>query len=267
MQKAKNTDKSTDSLVEQMFTAGAHYGYSKTRRHPSVATYIYATKNNGDIIDLEQTVTLLAQATEFIRLHVNGVTDMQRGGVFEAVIQPGSEFVETWVPDDTDGDFFKIDRAFEFNDGGGRSADPMPRLELYTTPDLANGGTMKKTEKYRWTWLKRAFDTAHDFTSLFALVDALNAPSPEPYTTHTEGILDVEQTMAMFAFEHIINNFDSWGHTIGKNMYHYKPLNGKWQLYAFDLDWLMLVSVGGPGNYTATTGPLFASEDPTVTRM
>lgn len=203
----------------------------------------------------------------YIRLHVNGVTDMQRGGVFEAVIQPGSEFVETWVPDDTDGDFFKIDRAFEFNDGGGTIADPMPRLQPYTTPDLVNGGTMKKTEKYRWTWLKRAFDTAHDFTSLIALVDALNAPSPEPYTSHTEGIVDIEQTMGMFAFEHIINNFDSWGHIIGKNMYHYKPVNGKWQLYAFDLDWLMLVSVGGPGNYTATTGPLFASEDPTVTRM
>ena len=201
----------------------------------------------------------------YIRLHVNGVTDMQRGGVFEAVIQPGSEFVETWVPDDTDGDFFKIDRAFEFSDGGGTSADPMPRLQPYTTPDLVNGGTMKKTEKYRWTWLKRAFDTAHDFTSLFALVDALNAPSPEPYTSHTEGILDVEQTMGMFAFEHIINNFDSWGHNIGKNMYHYKPVNGKWQLYAFDLDWLMLVSE--LHGYTATTGPLFASEDPTVTRM
>ncbi|MBP6883745.1 MAG: 30S ribosomal protein S2 [Candidatus Pacebacteria bacterium] len=67
MQKAKNTDKSTDSLVEQMFNAGAHYGYSKTRRHPSVSTYIYATKNNGDIIDLEKTVSLLGEATEFVK--------------------------------------------------------------------------------------------------------------------------------------------------------------------------------------------------------
>jgi hypothetical protein len=35
----------------------------------------------------------------------------------------------------------------------------------------------------------------------------------------------------------------------------------------FDLDWLMLVSPNGPGNYTATSGPLFSSDDPTVTRM
>src|SRR3989338_9180647 len=67
MQKVKNAEKSTDSLIEQMFNAGAHYGYSKTRRHPSVSFYIYATKNKGDIIDLEKTVIMLDQAKEFIK--------------------------------------------------------------------------------------------------------------------------------------------------------------------------------------------------------
>ncbi|MBY0376822.1 30S ribosomal protein S2 [Patescibacteria group bacterium] len=67
MQKAKNTDKSSDNLVEQMFAAGAHYGYSKTRRHPSVSSSIYATKNKADIIDLEKTVKMLNEATEFIK--------------------------------------------------------------------------------------------------------------------------------------------------------------------------------------------------------
>lgn len=202
-----------------------------------------------------------------IRFFVNGVSDMQRGGVFEAVMQPGREFVQAWVPDDSDGEFYKIDRAFEFDDSGGLSADPMPRMQVYTTPDLENGGVMKKTERYRWTWIKRAYERAHDFTKIFALADALNAASPEPYMSQSEGIVDIEQWMGIFAFEHIINNFDSWGHLIGKNMYSYKPDAGKWQLYAFDLDWLMLVSPNGPGNYTASNGPLFVSEDPTVTRM
>lgn len=67
MQKVKNIGKDADNLVEQMFEAGAHYGYSKTRRHPSVSLYIYATKNNSDIIDLEKTVLLLARAKEFIK--------------------------------------------------------------------------------------------------------------------------------------------------------------------------------------------------------
>lgn len=50
-----------------MFEAGAHYGYSKSRRHPSVSKYIYTTKNNGDIIDLEKTSTMLEEAMEFVK--------------------------------------------------------------------------------------------------------------------------------------------------------------------------------------------------------
>lgn len=57
----------TDNLIEKMFKAGAHYGYSKTRRHPSLSKYIYTTKNKTDIIDLEKTSVLLEQALEFIK--------------------------------------------------------------------------------------------------------------------------------------------------------------------------------------------------------
>ncbi|HON09180.1 MAG TPA: CotH kinase family protein, partial [Verrucomicrobiota bacterium] len=198
----------------------------------------------------------------FIRLNVNGVTDMQRGGVFEAVIQPGGEYIKQWSANITDGDFYKVDRAFEFNDSGSLIADPMPRLENYTSADGS-----KKTARYRWNWLKRSYDTANNYTNIFNLVDAANATSPEPYTTKMNQISDMEQWMRIFAFEHIINNFDSWGHTIGKNMYAFKPDRGKWVLYPFDLDWLMLVSPNGPGNYTATTGPLFAADDPLVVKM
>ena len=203
----------------------------------------------------------------FIRLQVNGVTDMQRGGVFEAVLQPAGEYLEQWSFGDSQGEFYKIDRAFEFNDAGATVADPMPQLQLFTTPNLRDGGSMKKTERYRWTWLKRSFDTANDYTNVFALADALNATSPEPYTSQTEALVDVAEWMGTFAFEHIINNFDSWGHEIGKNMYGYKPVHGRWQIYAFDLDWLMLVSPRYSGNYTALAGPLFVSNDPTVSRL
>jgi hypothetical protein len=203
----------------------------------------------------------------FIRLHVNGVTDMQRGGVFEAVMQPAGDYLDQWSFGDTSGDFYKIDRAFEFNDSSSRVADPMPRLQLFTTTDPADGSKIKKTERYRWTWLPRSYKTANNYTNLFALVDALNAAGPEPYTSQTEALVDTEQWMGMFAFEHIVNNFDSWGHVIGKNMYCYKPTQGRWQLYPFDLDWLMLVSPRYSSEYTASNGPLFNADDPTVVRM
>jgi len=64
----QKTDQVKDEYgaVEQMFKAGAHYGYSKTRRHPSVSSYIYATKNRTDIIDLEKTSEMLDTAVKFV---------------------------------------------------------------------------------------------------------------------------------------------------------------------------------------------------------
>ena len=66
MQK-REFEKEADTIVEKMFKAGAHYGYSKTRRHPSVSKYIYATKNKEDIIDLEKTSVMLDSALEFVK--------------------------------------------------------------------------------------------------------------------------------------------------------------------------------------------------------
>lgn len=197
-----------------------------------------------------------------IRLHLNGVTDDQRGTVFEAVNQPASEFLKAWMPDDHSGDFFKIDRGFEFSDTGSLVADPMPTLQLFTTT-----GGVKKQARYRWTWNKRAGSDPNDYRNIFELVDAVNATGPEPYTRLTENLVDIEEWMGIFAVEHIVNNFDSWGHEIGKNLYAYKPQHGKWQIYLFDLDWLMLAAAGRSSTYSAKQGPLFLSNDPVVGRM
>ncbi|HTH49940.1 MAG TPA: CotH kinase family protein, partial [Candidatus Limnocylindria bacterium] len=197
-----------------------------------------------------------------IRLHLNGVTDDQRGTIFEAVNQPASEFLKAWMPNDSNGDFFKVDRAFEFNDGGSLVADPPPTLQVFTTT-----GGAKKAARYRWNWNKRAGSDPNNYTNIFDLVDAVNAAGPEPYTSQTEALVDVEEWMGIFATEHIINNFDSWGHDIGKNMYAYKPRQGKWQIYMFDLDWLMLAAPAFNSTYTAKTGPLFECADPVVSRM
>jgi small subunit ribosomal protein S2 len=67
MQKVKNAQESNNTTVEKMFQAGAHYGYSKTRRHPSVSKYIYATKNKVDIINLEKTDIMLESAILFVK--------------------------------------------------------------------------------------------------------------------------------------------------------------------------------------------------------
>ena len=53
MQKEIEIEIATLPKIEEMFEAGVHYGYGKSKRHPSLSSYIYATKNKGDIIDLE----------------------------------------------------------------------------------------------------------------------------------------------------------------------------------------------------------------------
>ncbi len=67
MQKGETKKVDTDTLIEKMFKVGAHYGYSKTRRHPSLSKYIFATKNKGDIIDLEQTNVMLDKASLYMK--------------------------------------------------------------------------------------------------------------------------------------------------------------------------------------------------------
>lgn len=51
-------------IVGEMFAFGAHYGYSKTKRHPTIKNLIYGTKNSQDIIDLEKTELAINNAKE-----------------------------------------------------------------------------------------------------------------------------------------------------------------------------------------------------------
>lgn len=60
-----NTDKGT--FVDEMFKVGAHFGYSKSRRHPSVKSFIFGVKNRVEIMDLEKTEEALSAAKEFAR--------------------------------------------------------------------------------------------------------------------------------------------------------------------------------------------------------
>ncbi len=68
-----------------MFSVGAHYGCSRARRHPSVAPYIYGTKEKLEIIDLTKTAAQLARAKEFAHtLGAEGKVLLMVGGKSEA---------------------------------------------------------------------------------------------------------------------------------------------------------------------------------------
>lgn len=55
-----------NKTVESMFEVGAHYGYAKSRRHPSTKPFIFGVKNGIELIDLEKTAKMLDDAKNVV---------------------------------------------------------------------------------------------------------------------------------------------------------------------------------------------------------
>lgn len=207
----------------------------------------------------------------FVRLHVNGTTETTRGSIYEDAQQVNSDLVASWAPDATGGDLFKIEQWFEFAESASPYSVGAPRLENYTTT-----GGAKKAARYRWSWMPRAVGdegSPNDFRRLYTLVDAANSTDPEVYWRQLSALVDLEEWMRIFATENIVVNFDAWGYDIGKNMYAYKPPRGLWQLYMWDIDWVMLPSAQlgfsptSPLMYRGAPAAGDANRDPVVGRM
>ena len=62
-----STQINNSSLIERLFKVGAHFGFRKSRRHPTVTPFLYATKDGNDIFDLEQTAELVEKAKSVLR--------------------------------------------------------------------------------------------------------------------------------------------------------------------------------------------------------
>jgi small subunit ribosomal protein S2 len=58
---------SDKNLVSRLFEAGSHFGFKKARRHPTVTSYLYTTKDGSDVIDLAKTSESLIAAKETLK--------------------------------------------------------------------------------------------------------------------------------------------------------------------------------------------------------
>lgn len=71
--------------VEAMVKAGAHFAFTRSRRHPTTSSYIYGAKNKIEIFNLEKTEPLLEEAKEVItKLASEGKMILFVGGKSEA---------------------------------------------------------------------------------------------------------------------------------------------------------------------------------------
>lgn len=61
----QNMDKNT--VIEKLFSVGAHFGYAPSRRHPSVSKFIFGTKGGTELFDLEKTAEALDAALSYVK--------------------------------------------------------------------------------------------------------------------------------------------------------------------------------------------------------
>lgn len=190
---------------------------------------------------------------KYIHLSING---SPRGEIYTDSQQPNAEYVSQWFPGDTEGEIFKIDDWFEFNDNVQREFNEDGRLAIYTT----TGGEKKKA-RYRWSWEKKSNGSLNDdYNQFFDLVDAVNS-SNDVYTEQVLSHVDIDQWMKVIAVRHIVGDWDGYGYNRGKNMFMYNPEYDRWKLMLWDMDFAL--GAGGDGPNTG----LFGANDPVVTRM
>jgi hypothetical protein len=193
----------------------------------------------------------------YVNMFVNGI---QRGTMYTDNQQPGGDMVEEWFPDDNDGNLFKTDCWEEFTDAGVK--EPAGAGCIFNTLEIFNTtGGVKKTARYRWNWRPRSVDgTANNYTDLFNLVDAVNAPD-SGYIPAVRNVVDVDHWMRTFAMNDLASFWDAFGNPNSKNTYLYKPENSGWKLMCWDFD----VGLGVAND--PVDAPLFAVNDPTIARI
>ena len=89
--------KTNETLVTAMYEAGAHVGYSKTRRHPSTQEFIFESRQKKDIIDLEQTDIQLGNAlASLVELKAKGLQVLFVGTKPEAkgIVRSQAELID-----------------------------------------------------------------------------------------------------------------------------------------------------------------------------
>lgn len=191
----------------------------------------------------------------YVYIFINGV---RRGVVYTDSQEPtSSDYLSGWFDGADEGDLYKIDDWFEFDDSVTREFNIDGTLQNFTT-----SGGEKKQARYRWSWEKRSNRGYNDdFTSLFQLVDAVNTVDDEAYTQAVTSLVDVEQWLRVFFVRHVVGDWDGYGYIRGKNMSTYQVPNGQFHMLLWDLDF----SLGGGSD--GPTADMFAAGDPMMSRF
>lgn len=210
---------------------------------------------DDDSIQREQTAYWMARKLglpwnyrRYVAVYVNG---NRRGTLMEDAQTPDADLVKEHFPADADGYLYKLQPWFEFDPvGNGFNNISWCTLNSYTT-----SGGVKKLARYRWNYLnRRSPDSANNYTNVFNLIDAANSFRSSGYVANMNSIVDMDEWLRIFAVEHAVGNWDSFGAQNAQNMYGYKPVNGRWTLFIWDYN----IVLGNSGSWGPDGGNLFS---------
>jgi hypothetical protein len=165
----------------------------------------------------------------FVAMYFNGT---RRGTLMEDTQTPGSDMIDEYFANDNNGFLYKLQPWFEFANSNARSMG-FSNNSWCTLNDFLDFTGNKKLARFRWNYLVRAAKgSANNYTNVFALIDAANSFD----SSRLEAVADVEEMMRIFAIRHSVGDWDSVGTQNEQNMYGYKPLNGRWTLFIWDMN-------------------------------
>jgi len=101
MEKTNKASVVGKGAFDALFSVGAHFGFVKSRRHPSAKPFIFGSKNNIEIFNLEKTSKELEKALAFVEgKGKEGVMGLWVGGkseAREAIMKAGRELEMPYV--------------------------------------------------------------------------------------------------------------------------------------------------------------------------
>lgn len=188
----------------------------------------------------------------YVHFFVNG---QRRGTILEDAQTPDPDLMASFFPEtDGEGELYKVTMWHEFEDNAATYVATQATLQNFTTT-----GGAKKLARYRWIFSQRGNpESAVAYTNLFALVDGANLPL-STVETRLDLLADVVKWMQLFAFEHAVGNWDSWGNGNGQNVFLARPEGRPWVLLPVDADILLGTPPSDP-----PTSDLFRSTDPVL---
>lgn len=136
----KTTTKTVHPFITEMFNAGAHIGFSRSRRHPSVRSFLFGTKNNTEIIDLEKTLVQLEEAKAFAK----SIGNQKKTLLFIGTKNEGKEIVKDAAT--------AVDMPYVYNRWVGGTFTNFPEIKkrinrLATLRDEREKGLLQKYTK------------------------------------------------------------------------------------------------------------------------